>query len=563
MTTVNPQGPEVLICGAGPTGLTLACELYRHGVSCRIIDKGAGPPAESRALGIHSRTLEIFEDMGVLAPVLRQSRKLHGFNGYADGKRILHVSMDELDAPYPFILSLPQSDTERALIERLEALGGTVEWETELTEFSQDADHVTATLRHPIREEERFQGWLIGCDGAHSAVRPGLGLDFAGHAFEERLALADVCLESALPFDEGHVFLSPDGMLLVLPMPGDGRVRLVAQLGEDDPDDFEPTVEWFRELLVSRGLGPDALLSDATWLSVFRVHQRQVERYRVGQVLLCGDAAHIHSPVGGQGMNTGIQDAYNLAWKLALVVKAQAPETLLSSYHAERHPIGKGVLFATGNAMRAVTLRHPVGQAIRNHLGSVLSSLEVVRDRMRRNASQVGLSYRDSPIVGQHRSAFSIDVLPDAESEAPGIGDYMDFGAGPQPGDRAPDVSYDTDARAFDLFAGTHHTLLLFDGAAATEAGYRTLEGITKTVSDRYGDRVQAHVVVPDAKRPAALGEDVSVVLDPEGFFHDRYGAGAECLYLVRPDGYVGFRSQPANGDALAEHLLGILTLKG
>jgi hypothetical protein len=254
-------------------------------------------------------------------------------------------------------------------------------------------------------------------------------------------------------------------------------------------------------------------------------------------------------------MNTGLQDAYNLAWKLALVTRGVARPSLLDSYQAERHPVAAATVQGTDLATQLVTLRHPAARWARDRLAEVLSGVEVVQQRALRAATQIGVGYRNSPIVGEHRGSLIAARLGLGGPEQPSLAEWLDFGAAPRPGDRAPDARYDGDRRVFDLLHGARHTLLLFDGVAATPAGYRALASIADRVRQRLGDRVATHILVPRTSRPAELQWEGSVVLDPEGVAHKRYGAASECLYLIRPDGYVGFRSQPADNAALDAYL--------
>jgi len=558
--------PDVLVVGAGPTGLTLACELARHGISVRIIDQAEAPSDTSKALGMHARTLEAFETMGVAEELVAKGVKVHGVNNYANGKRIVHLSMDELETRYPYVLSLPQSETERTLAQLLGRLGGSVGRPIQLSGFSQDQGGVTATLRHAdARQEEVRARWLVGCDGAHSMVRKALGLPFEGSRYEEAFMLADVRLEWELPDDEAHAFFSPDGIVATIPLPG-GQHRLILDVPQEmaDRDRTEVGFEHVRAIMDSRGLGW-VRAHDPTWVATFRIHRRMVPSFRVGRVFLAGDAAHIHSPVGAQGMNLGIQDAVNLAWKLALVTRGVGKPILLDSYQAERHPIAAATVSGTDLATRVVTLRNPVGQALRNQLAGFLSSLEVVQHRLTRAVSGLVVNYRRSPIVAEYRAGLLDTVMGDAAAaETPRVSDWRDFGAAPAAGDHAPDGPVfppggDASARLFELLRTPRHTLLLFDGRAATAAGYRNLAEIARRVRDRYRDLVVAHIVVPRDAPPQGLAWDGSVLLDPEGDLHHRYGAGSESLYLIRPDGYVGYRSQPADGERFFPYLDSIL----
>lgn len=545
----------ILVVGAGPAGLMAACELRRRGAEVRIVDCAEVPTDKSKALGVHARTLELLDSMGIADRFVAVGRKIHGTNAFADGKRIVHVEFHDIDSPFPFVLAVPQADTERLLRERLAELGGAaVERGVKLVALAQDDAGVTATLERAGggRETARV-AWLVGCDGAHSAVRHALGLSFDGVPYEERFVLADVVLECGLPEDEVSAYLAPDGIAAVFPLPA-GRWRVIV----DAPLE-EPTIEDVMGLLRARGV-PPVTLRETNWVAGFRIHRRIVPHYRVGHCFVAGDAAHIHSPVGGQGMNTGMQDAFNLAWKLALVAQGAARPSLLDSYEPERRPVAAATLTGTDLATKVVTLRNPVAREVRNRLAGFLSSLEMVQRRMLAQASEVAIDYRASPIVDEHRAPVARATVGKRVGEGPTLSDWMDFGGAPQPGDRAPDVRIDETTTLHALLRHPKTTLLLFDGAAATPEGYANLAGIAGRVRERWGAHVEPLIVVPRVERPSELPAGDHVVLDAGKALHRRYGAGSECLYLVRPDGYVGFRSQPAAWRPLEEHLSSIFT---
>jgi 2-polyprenyl-6-methoxyphenol hydroxylase-like FAD-dependent oxidoreductase len=549
------NGERVLVVGAGPVGLAMACELLRRGVDARIVDANAQATDRSKAIGVQARTLEALDSMGVADRFVDAGRKIHGVNAYADGARIVHVSLDDIDSPFSYVLSLPQADTERLLGARLVELGGRVERGVTLTSLAQDADGVNVTLAKadaPV-ETARF-AWVVGCDGAHSAVRHALGVPFVGSAYDEAFVLGDVRISWELPDDETHAFIAPDGVIAALPLPR-SRWRLVA-----DSALPSPTVDDLARILRERG-APRATLTDAGWTTAFRIHRRIVPRYRVGRVFLAGDAAHIHSPLGGQGMNTGIQDAHNLAWKLALVATDAAPDALLDSYDAERRPIAASTLEDTDLATKVVTLRNPVAREIRNRLAPLLTGLEVVQKRMLAQASEVAVGYRASPIVDERRASVARATVGMRVGERPTLADWVGFGGAPHPGDRAPNADVDDETSLLSLLRHTRSTLLLFDGAAPTPEGYANLASIAGRVRERCASHVESWIVVPRRSKPPELAGEERVLLDARGALHRRYGGGSECLYLIRPDGYVGFRSQPASWAVLEDHLGAILRL--
>lgn len=562
--------PKVLIVGAGPTGLMMAIELARRGIIPRIIDKAPHPPTTSRALAIFARTLEIFDDAGLANEAIQRGLKVHGINLYAQGKRIVHVYTDELDSPFSFILSLPQSETERLLAQLAERLGVEIERPVTLIRLEPDADGVTAHLRHPDGRRETYRAaWVIGCDGVHSAVRREAGLEYEGVDLPDRFMFIDARAAWDLPADEGHAFLSDDGVLVAIPLPREGYWRIIVDLPPDTAPPEDPDLAFFERFVAERTHLP-ARLTDNLWISDFGIHQRMVDRYRAGPILLVGDAAHSHSPVGAQGMNTGLQDAYNLAWKLALVIQGVGRPELLDSYEAERKPIARSVLTGTEWATRVVTLRHPIPRHTRRRLAQLLMNLEVVQQRLVRTLSELVLDYRQSAIVQEDRaSLLQTQFWPDSSAEKPDVWQWFDFGGGPRPGDRAPDASIQSDrtesgeSHLFEVFRGTGHTLLLLSGAAATEPDYGKLCRLVQTVEGEVGNYIAAYVVTPGEQLPEALLCPEAALLDSRLESHHRYGAGTECLYLIRPDGYIGYRSQPADLEKLRAYLHRIFATGG
>jgi 2-polyprenyl-6-methoxyphenol hydroxylase-like FAD-dependent oxidoreductase len=562
----SPNVIDVLVVGAGPTGLTLAGELLRRGLRVRIIDKAPAPTVHSKAVGVHARTLEIFEDLGIAEDLLSRGIQVEGATMHQGSQTIMDIDFHDLDTRFPFVLCVSQVETESVLTMLLERRGGAVDRGHELTSFVERDDGIDAVIRSGTQEEQVRASWIVGCDGAHSAVRHALGVSFEGHAYEDSFVLADVHIDWDTPRTRVSTFLAEDGLVAAFPLkcapdperPSSHRWRIVltgaAALGD------APTLDQVRALTEQR-VGKQVPMRDASWIAPFRINCRQVESYRHGRAFLAGDAAHVHSPVGGQGMNTGIQDAHNLAWKLALVVRGEARASLLDSYSSERHAIGKGVLTQTDRATK-MGLMKGLLVPLRNQAVRFATSFEYVRHQIVLNASELSVSYPKSPIVGEHRSsAFTARIGSAEAGETPTVGSTRAFAAGPGPGARAPDAALvSSDGRAMrlsQLWGGNGFTLFLFDGRSASEAGYEHLLAIAHRVRDRWGALVRTHVITRH-ERPGALPADVSVLHD-SGELESRYGTQTECLYLVRPDLYIGFRSQPADADALDAHLASIL----
>jgi 2-polyprenyl-6-methoxyphenol hydroxylase-like FAD-dependent oxidoreductase len=391
---------KVLIAGAGPVGLTLANELVRHGVPVRIVDKSAARTDKSKALVVWSRTLELLDDAGYVKPFLPAGFAAHGAQ-ISNGKEVVaRVSLDSIDSRFPYALMIPQSETERVLEERLAEHGVAVERSVELTSFTDKGGAVEATLRKPDGTSETLTAdWLVGCDGAHSSVRHGLDFAFEGSTLESHWALADGHIAGLQPNDRMHIFWHRDGILAFFPIIGD-RWRVIADLGpaigsERHPD---PTLEEVNALLAHRGT-PGIVMSNPFWLAAFRINERKVKEYRKGRVFLAGDAAHIHSPAGGQGMNTGMQDAFNLAWKLALVIEGSARAALLDSYSPERTAVGDRVLSNASRLTEAATLRNPVLQGIRNTVAKFATGFPMIQHKMANQLAEMDIGYPESPLT--------------------------------------------------------------------------------------------------------------------------------------------------------------------
>jgi 2-polyprenyl-6-methoxyphenol hydroxylase-like FAD-dependent oxidoreductase len=391
----------VLIVGAGPVGLTMASELARYGVAVRIVDKAAQRTDKSKALVLWSRTLELLDRGGGSTPFIDAGFKAEAVNFIAGDKVIGRVSMESVQSPYPYALMLPQSETERLLEERLRNFGVLVGREIELVSFKSSESGVEAVLRHTDgRHENVSADWLVGCDGAHSAVRRGVGASFTGETLDSDWMLADVHMKGyPCPDTEASVYWHRDGVFVIFPI-SPGRYRLLADLpssGVAHP--AAPTLEQAQAVIDRRG-PPGMVAFDPIWLAGFRINGRKVSNYRWGRAFLAGDAAHVHSPAGGQGMNTGMQDAFNLAWKLALVVRQTCGERLLDSYSPERSKVGDEVLNAAGRLTSVGTLRNPIAQAVRNLVGHVMLGFAPVQHAFADTMTEVSINYRDSPLNG-------------------------------------------------------------------------------------------------------------------------------------------------------------------
>jgi 2-polyprenyl-6-methoxyphenol hydroxylase-like FAD-dependent oxidoreductase len=550
---------QVLVVGAGPVGLFMAAELNRHGVSCRIVDMNDGPTHDSRAASIQARTLEILDSVGLADEFVQAGNICHAKASYtSNDKLIKYLTFDELESPFTFVLQLPQSQTERMLAQYLARLGTEVERRVELVAFEQDEDGVRATLRSPDGGQETAKvSYLVACDGAHSTVRHALGVSFSGDDYPTDLISADVQVDWKLPRDEQISFFAAEGMLTFFPL-ARGRAEIVADLGPAPGDHLPPGAPALEDLqAIFNARTPGGVLSDVIWSVRYRVHSRQAERYQVGRVFLVGDAAHICSNIGGQGMNTGMQDAYNLGWKLGLVLNARSPASLLDSYNPERHQAGRDMLCLSDHLHRTALREEPhlsFSESLRRQLARDLASQEVMQQRMRRAVAELNIGYRHSPIVAEHDR-----FLPEFHEAHASVLGWHDFGAGPRAGDRAVDARVmlhpgRESIRFFQRLRGTAHHVALFAGARATGETHQRLQALADAITHAHPDHVESHLIVPH-ELPKDLADKGEILLDPRGELHHRYGARNACLYVVRPDGYIGFRTQPPDGEALKSYL--------
>jgi 2-polyprenyl-6-methoxyphenol hydroxylase-like FAD-dependent oxidoreductase len=386
---------DVLIVGAGPVGLFLANECARRGVRYRIVETQASQSSHSKALAIFPRTLEILDMAGLVGPFLEHANRVTSVAVMTRGRTLARMRFAPEQSPYPFVAMVPQNVTERLLVEQLHRAGGAVEYETTFVSATQRGDGVGVTLD---RQGETFQleaSFVVGCDGAHSPVRHLLDLPFEGGAYESTFLLADIETGADLPADELQLCPDESGPLAIFPMSA-ARRRIVAIVARTEGD--APSLDFVRRILAERapaGLNVDVL----NWSSYFRIHHRQTRQLRVGRIFLAGDAAHIHSPFGGQGMNTGLQDVWNLAWKLDLAVRGHATESLLDSYTAERRPVIKAVIKTTDLLTKAMGTPNKVAQALRDTLIPAVSRWAPFQHAFVKRLSGLGIDYRRSPIV--------------------------------------------------------------------------------------------------------------------------------------------------------------------
>ncbi|HEY6631033.1 MAG TPA: FAD-dependent oxidoreductase [Rhizobiaceae bacterium] len=508
---------DVLIVGAGPTGLMLANQLARRGLRVEIVDRHSGPAQQSRALGVQARTLEIYAQLGIVERALALGKKGIGATLWAQGRRMAHVPLGDVGStvtPYPYVLVLGQDDNELIMGERLKGLGVDVQWNTELVDFVQHAGHVSATLKQADGASRTVTAsYIAGCDGAHSAVRKLSGIGFPGAPYEHVFFVADVEMTGTMVPEQINVYLWREGFHLLFPMRGVDHWRIVGIVppelrGQDDLD-LDAIMPSLRE-----EAGANLSIRSCSWFSAYRIHHRAADRFRERRAFILGDAAHIHSPVGAQGMNTGLQDAYNLAWKLALVVAGKAGPDLLDSYSEERLPVAERLLETTDRAFRLVVSDSWLAGLMRTRVIARVAAFAMSIERVRkfgfRTISQTGINYR--------RSALSraLDALP---FEAPQCGDrfpWMHLKL--RPGGPVEDT--------FGAFEDLCFNLVVFGQSAPAGLGF--------------GDTVKSWTVASDPHNDAELA---------------RVGIPQPSFYLIRPDGHVGLCGRIADAAAIRRYL--------
>lgn len=514
---VTTSKTDVIIIGAGPTGLSLACQLIRYGIDFVLIEKNESVTPFSKALGVHARTLEIYEQLGLAQKAIAQGAIAGKVRFIAAGEIRGEVDLSNIGhglSAYPYMLVLEQSKNERLLYEYLQSHGKEVLWQTELESFSQNEEGVTARIKTTASPSPQIieAKYLVGCDGAKSPVRQSLNLSFEGSTFERVFYVADAQIDWHLSHDALHVCLARNSFVLFFPMQGEKRYRIVgvfpAGLEKDEGDVLYEEIE--ERIKEESELALD--ISHVNWFSIYKVHTRRVDRFSVGRCFLAGDAAHIHSPAGAQGMNTGIQDAYNLAWKLGLVLKGEAYERILDTYNEERLENAKRLLATTDRLFQLGAgsdwLLGFIRTTIFPSLAKYVLDFDAVKKIIFPLISQIGINYRNCTL------------------SAHGGDEEFEIKAG----DRMPYFSVEGKSIYDKLHAPKFH-LLTF---AAEQSAYQTTSGDIESELARLVD----YHCVP---------------LDPH--IAEVFGTNKPFNVLLRPDNYIGFISRKTSLDELKVYL--------
>src|SRR6267142_1136127 len=509
---------DVIIIGAGPTGLALACQLTRYDVDFVIVDKTEGVTPYSKALGVHARTLEIYEQIDLAQKAVAQGTVAGRVRMLERGGEVVgEVELSNVGeglSPYPYLLVLEQSRNEQLMYEWLKSHGREVLWQTELEAFSQDATTVTANVKNNSGESQIIEGkYLAGCDGPHSSVRRALGLNFEGSTFERLFYVADVRIDWKFSHDALHGCLAPHGVVAFFPMPGEKRWRIVGAFPEGHEKEEGEVLYEEIEARIKEEAELELDITRVDWFSTYKVHTRHVDRFSSGRCFVAGDAAHIHTPAGGQGMNTGIQDAYNLAWKLALVLKHSARERILDTYNEERLPNAKRLTATTDRMFNLAAGKDWFVGLIRTTIfppmAKYILSIEAIRKKFFILISQIGIRYRESSL-SRHEGDEAFEV---------------------KAGDRMPYFVVGGKSIYDQLRAPRFHLIGFSDGEK-DPAG-----AVGSQVGESYAPLVDYHAV--------SLNAQVIEI----------FGTNKSFNVLLRPDNYIAFISPDPSPRAVTDYL--------
>jgi 2-polyprenyl-6-methoxyphenol hydroxylase-like FAD-dependent oxidoreductase len=512
----------VLIVGAGPTGLMAACELARHDIPFRIIDKNSQHTQSSNATWIQTRTLELLDYMGVAKKFIQQGNRCNTISLYTDGELLQQIPLNVNDSTYEYVLMLRQAETENLLIEWLNSFHQHVERSLECIDVQQESDGIVSTIRHVNGRTETLKSqWLIACDGANSHIRNKCGLLFSGGDLTEQFIVADAKIESHMAKNEIHLFLDPQTLFAAFPM-GEDNYRITANLHLD----YQRTLYTEREVIeLAQERAHDAWeINSVSWISPFWIHSKIVEQMRHGSIFLAGDAAHIHSPLSGQGMNAGLQDAINLAWKLALVIKKKASSKLLDSYQSERHPVVKKIVDESEHYTTMALLdKDFVDKFIKKISDGSAATL------IARSLTQLDICYENSACI-----------------------DYQDktTPSAPRQGERAPNVRVNKKTTLYDQLRNTAHNILFFTGASISSNDLAKIIEIQHSLETSYPGLVKTYIVAREG-----LKEFNNLIHDTDGAIHERYHVKTASVYIIRPDNYICFYGKDLQSERIDSFL--------
>ena len=526
---------DVIVVGAGPAGLTAAAELARHGARVRVIDKSQGPTLHSRASVVHVRTQEMLSAMGLADRFLARAYPLQAISLHAFGKFMGGIRLSGADSAYPVPRIIGQQVTERLLLERLDEWGVPVERGVEAIGMVDDGHRITLELRQADGILRQVQAqFVVAAEGPDSRLRAAAAIPFEGErgdGFE--FLQADCDVRWSYPSGRSYLFVTKDRFLGLFPFDADGAYRVVCARADQDPAKTEaPDLEEI-EAILREIADPDASLVEPRWLNRMRGAPKLAKQFRAGRLFLIGETAHVHLPVGGQGMNAGMQDGFNLGWKLAAVLKGTAQAELLDSYGAERQPVAEDLLKFTDRGFHSMVKPGDLAQRAMKLFGASVMGLESVQERLRRTVGEVSISYLTSSLSEDHGGTI-----------------------GPIAGERAPDgvavrAADRQTVRLLEAITGEAWSLLIFAGLDQSDVDGKLAEIAERAVTG-FGRRVRPVLVTPHRPPASWPGE---VLIDRDQLLHDRYGVRHAALYLLRPDWYVGFRAPATLAELLDKYL--------
>jgi 2-polyprenyl-6-methoxyphenol hydroxylase-like FAD-dependent oxidoreductase len=543
VSPITNESTDVLIVGAGPTGLMAGLLLHHCGINFRILDKNPQPAIESRAFALQARSLELLQNLGIVDKFLNRGVIALGMQIYVNGDKAVEFDLSDIgstNTPYSFILMLPQSEIEKILIAELNQRGIQIEYHSEITNLTQTQNEVTITA---INEQGPLQikaNYLIGADGAHSIVRNELGLSFLGDAYPQNFLLADCRIEWPLEYAFAKIFFSQNHLGVYLPIKGKALGRIIAMNPSSTYKDSaaaklattaEPVPLNEIEKIFQQACHVPVKLSDPIWVSRYRIHHRGVNTYSIGRVFVAGDAAHIHSPAGGQGMNTGLQDAANLVWKLALVLKGEGSVNLLNTYNEERWPIGQKLLHFTDKLFGRISAQNRFIVAIRNKLIPIIMKIVISNRQCRTRAfhfiSQLGIHY--------HANAFLLDDVAKNSRNTQQL----------SAGHRAPNAIYKRNHDVFNLIRGYHFHVLALSKKSLSQEEIETMSQDLAQLPKHLGLPLQTYFIAH-----SLVGENEKIIQAESNQIFEHYGLSnshPHGLFLIRPDGYIAYRSDEIN----------------
>ncbi len=505
---------DILIIGAGPTGLALACQLIRYGIDFVIVDKKETTTPHSKAIGVQARTLEIYEQIGLADKLIELGAKAEKVRMFAGGKVRGEAEFKDIGeglSPYPYVLIVEQGKHESLLYDHIRSNGKDIRWQTELESFAQDEAGVTATIKAADGTTETVSAkYLVACDGAKSLVRHNLGLQFAGSTFERMFYVADVQIDWEFGHDALQIFLMKNSLLAFFPMLGDKRYRIVGTFPDEFSKDEGDVLYEEIEERIKTDTELELDISDVNWFSTYKVHTRHVDKFSVGRCFLAGDAAHIHSPAGAQGMNTGIQDGYNLAWKLAFVLKGKASGELLTTYNEERLPNAETLTKTTDRFFGLVASPEPFLVFTRlyvfPYVAQFLLSLDMVKRFMFPRISQIGINYEDQSL-SQENGSFAVNA-----------------------GDRMPWFEVESASIYDRLREPVFHLVVFYDGAAE-------IPPLADDLMKEWEGHIDSTVI--------SLYPNISEIFGTKGSF----------FVILRPDNYIGLISDDFSPETVRNYL--------